>query len=91
MAAVNGAAGVGMRASGDSMTELKPSRELIRILGLQDESGNVHGLLIASQMHTDLVLATLKLAVDMLEKEQGQYLKDLPIKDPADIRVHKEM
>lgn len=74
----------------EGMTEYKPTRELLRIFGMQDESGNVHGLLIASQMPNGAVLAALKLAVDMMEKGQGQYLNDLPIKDPADIRIHTE-
>jgi hypothetical protein len=73
------------------MVEIKPTRELLRIYGMQTGDGNVCGLMIASQMPRDLVLSVLKQTVDMMEKGIDQHLENIKVKDPADIRLHREM
>jgi len=73
------------------MTELKPTSELLRIYGVMEtESGDIKGLMIATKLPMDLALKILKQAVEMIDDGLGQHLKDMPIKDPADIRLHTE-
>lgn len=72
------------------MPEYKPDREILRIYGILDESGNAHRVMIASQAPQEVIYATLKLAVLILEKGQSQHIKDIHIKDPGDIKFHTE-
>ena len=73
------------------MNEIKPTRELFRVYGMQCEDGKVCGLMIASQMSRDLVLDVMKQAVDMMGKDNEQHLENINIKDPADIRIYRDM
>ncbi len=70
------------------MTTLKPGKEIFRVYAIEDESGDVCGMMVASQVPDDLVRDTLKKLVEQIEKGQGQHIKDVRIKNPGDITFH---
>jgi hypothetical protein len=72
------------------MTVHKPTRELLRIYAVEDEVGKMSGLMIASKIPDDLTRQVITMAHEMLEKNKGQHINDIKIRDPCDMSFHTE-